>query len=48
MSVFGETEGHINRLIQRKPMYKEVLSLYRDLIPFLDEAKPHLNVVVND
>ena len=48
MSVFGEIEEHINRLIQGKPMYKEGLSLYRDLIPFLKEAEPQVNFAVND
>ena len=32
----------IDRLIQRKPMYKEALSVYRELLGFLDEIEPEI------
>lgn len=32
----------IDRLIQRRPMYKEALSVYRELVGFLDEIEPEI------
>jgi FdhE protein len=38
----------IDRLIQKRPMYKEALSVYRDIVIFLDEIKPEIKYVVKD
>ena len=38
----------IDRLIQKRPMYKEALSVYRDIVIFLNEIKPEIKYVVKD
>ena len=38
----------IDRLIQKRPMYKEALSVYRDIVIFLNETKPEIKYVVKD
>ncbi len=38
----GKPLEKIDRLIQQKPMYKEALSVYRELLGFLDEIQPEI------
>jgi len=38
----------IDRLIQRKPMYKEPLVVYRELLWFLDEIEPGIDYAAGD
>ena len=38
----------IDRLIQKRPMYKEALSVYRDIVISLNEIKPEIKYVVKD
>ena len=38
----------IDRLIQQKPMYKEALSVYRELLGFLDEMEPGIAYEAGD
>ena len=38
----------LDRLIQRKPMYKEALSVYRELLGFLDEIEPEIAYEAKD
>ena len=38
----------IDRLIQKRPIYKEALSVYRDLMVFLNEIEPEITCVMKD
>lgn len=38
----------IDRLIQKKPMYKEALSVYRELLGFVDEIEPGISYEAKD
>jgi FdhE protein len=38
----------IDRVIQKRPLYKEALSVYRDLLIFLDESEPKVTCVLKD
>lgn len=44
----NELLHHIDRLIQNRPMYKEALSVYRDIVIFLNKAKPEIKYAVKD
>jgi len=39
---------HIDRLIQNRPMYREALSVYRDIVIFLNEFKPEIKYAVRN
>jgi len=43
-----ELLGQIERLIQERPVYKEALSIYRDLMIFLNEIEPEIPYVMKD
>jgi FdhE protein len=43
-----EVLGHIDLLIKKRPMYKEALSVYRDLIGFLDELESEITYEIRD
>ena len=38
----------IDRVIQKRPLYKEALSVYRDLLIFLDDSEPKVTCVLKD
>ncbi len=38
----------IDRLIQKRPVYKEALSVYRDIVIFLNEIEPEIKYVMKD
>jgi FdhE protein len=44
----NELREQIDRLIQKRPIYKEALSVYRDLVVFLNEVEPEITSVVKD
>ena len=44
----NELLHQIDRLIQKRPMYREALSVYRDIVIFLNETKPEIKYVVKD
>ncbi|UCF73086.1 MAG: formate dehydrogenase accessory protein FdhE [Deltaproteobacteria bacterium] len=44
----NELLEQIERLIQKRPIYKEALSLYRDLMMFLNEIEPEIECGVKD
>ena len=41
-----ESLAQIDQLIQKRPMYKEALSVYRDLMIFLNEIEPEIKYVM--
>ncbi len=41
-----EEREQIERLIQKTPMYKEALTIYRDLVEFLDEVDPDIKYAI--
>ena len=43
-----ELINQINRLIQKRPIYKEALSVYRDIVIFLNEIEPEIKYVTKD
>ncbi len=43
-----ELLNQIDRLIQKRPMYKEALSVYRDIVIFLNEIEPEIKYVMKD
>jgi len=43
-----ELLAQIDRLIQKRPIYKEALSVYRDLMIFLNEIEPEVTYVMKD
>ncbi len=43
-----ELLGQIDRLIQERPIYKEALSIYRDLMIFLNEIEPEIPYAMKD
>jgi len=44
----NELLHQIDRLIQKRPMYKEALSVYRDIVIFLNEIEPDIKYVMKD
>jgi len=44
----NELLHQIDRLIQKRPMYKEALSVYRDIVVFLNEIEPDIKYVMKD
>ncbi len=44
----NELLHQIDRLIQKRPMYKEALSVYRDIVIFLNEIEPEIKYVMKD
>ena len=44
----NELIEQIDRLIQKRPLYKEALSVYRDLVIFLNEVEPEITYAVKD
>jgi len=44
----NELTEQIDRVIQKRPIYKEALSVYRDLVVFLNEVEPEITSVVKD
>jgi FdhE protein len=44
----NELLNQIDRLIQKRPMYKEALSVYRDIVVFLNEIEPEIKYVMKD
>ncbi|MBW2005528.1 MAG: formate dehydrogenase accessory protein FdhE [Deltaproteobacteria bacterium] len=44
----NELLHQIDRLIQKRPMYKEALSVYRDIVVFLNEIEPEIKYVMKD
>ena len=44
----NELLHQIDRLIQKRPMYKEALSVYRDIVVFLNEVEPDIKYVMKD
>ena len=43
-----ELSDQIDRLIQKRPIYKKALSIYRDLMTFLREIEPEIQYVMKD
>jgi len=43
-----ELLGQIDRLIQKRPIYKDALSVYRELTVFLNEIEPEIEPVMKD
>jgi FdhE protein len=43
-----ELSDQIDRLIQKRPIYKKALSIYRDLMSFLREIEPEIQYVMKD
>jgi FdhE protein len=43
-----ELLGQIDRLIQSRPMYREALSVYRDLMSLVDETEPEITYELKD
>ncbi len=43
-----ELSDQIDRLIQKRPIYKNALSIYRDLMSFLREIEPEIQYVMKD
>jgi len=39
---------HIDQLIKNRPMYREALSVYRDIVFFLNKVKPEIKYAVRD
>lgn len=48
MLMSDELLEQIDRLIQKRPIYKEALSVYRDLMIFLNEIEPEIQYVTKD
>ncbi|MBW2002296.1 MAG: hypothetical protein JRI30_07260, partial [Deltaproteobacteria bacterium] len=44
----NELLHQIDRIIQKRPMYREALSVYRDIVIFLNEIKPEIKYEVKD
>ncbi|MBW2106145.1 MAG: hypothetical protein JRI26_09010 [Deltaproteobacteria bacterium] len=44
----NELLHQIGRLIQKRPMYKEALSVYRDIVIFLNDIEPEIKYVMKD
>jgi len=44
----NELLHQIDRLIQKRPMYSEALSVYRDIVIFLNEIEPEVKYVMKD
>jgi FdhE protein len=44
----NELLHQIDRLIQKRPMYREALSVYRDIVIFLNEIEPEIKYVMKD
>jgi FdhE protein len=46
--VTDELLAHIDQVIQKRPIYREALSVYRDLMIFLNEIEPKVTYVMKD
>ena len=44
----NELSSQIERDIQKRPMYKDALSVYKDLIAFSNKIEPEINYEIND